>query len=140
MALALALTEAGHPPIRIATTARVAIEKTADGFRIPHIDLQTEGEVVGIDAVGLRATRKWSEVPLPGITRSDWDRDPTYGQAGRLAVQTRLSQIVIGRSRDVRDRSVDSFSIAAFNHFRCQTAAREAGATKVPTVSGRQVV
>jgi osmotically inducible protein OsmC len=50
MALALGLTEAGHPPARIATTARVGIEKTADGFRIPRIELQTEGEVPGIDA------------------------------------------------------------------------------------------
>jgi osmotically inducible protein OsmC len=50
MALALALTEAGHPPIRIATTARVTIERTADGFRIPRIDLEAEGEVPGIDA------------------------------------------------------------------------------------------
>jgi len=49
MALALGLTEAGHPPTRIDTTARVGIEKTADGFRIPRIELQTEADVPGID-------------------------------------------------------------------------------------------
>ncbi|HZJ26280.1 MAG TPA: OsmC family protein [Acidimicrobiia bacterium] len=50
MALALGLTEAGHPPARIDTTARVAIEKGPSGFHIPHIELRTEAEVPGIDA------------------------------------------------------------------------------------------
>lgn len=50
MALALGLTEAGHPPTRISTTARVAITKTPQGFRIPRVELVTEAEVPGIDA------------------------------------------------------------------------------------------
>jgi osmotically inducible protein OsmC len=50
MALALGLTEAGHPPTRIDTTARVGIEKGSDGFRIPSIELHTEAEVSGLDA------------------------------------------------------------------------------------------
>jgi len=50
MALALGLTEAGHPPTRIDTTARVGIEKGSDGFRIPSIELHTEAEVPGLDA------------------------------------------------------------------------------------------
>ncbi len=49
MALSLALSELGHPPTRIDTTARVGIEKTADGFRIPRIELRTEAAVDGID-------------------------------------------------------------------------------------------
>ncbi|MGH9047847.1 MAG: OsmC family protein [Acidimicrobiales bacterium] len=49
MALALALSELGHPPTRIDTTARVGIEKTADGFSIGAIELQTEAAVPGID-------------------------------------------------------------------------------------------
>jgi lipoyl-dependent peroxiredoxin len=50
MALALALSEGGHPPTRITTTARVSIEKTPDGFRIPHIDLDTEADIPGLEA------------------------------------------------------------------------------------------
>lgn len=50
MALALALTELGHPPTRIDTTASVGIEKAGDGFRIPRIDLRAEAAVPGIDA------------------------------------------------------------------------------------------
>jgi len=65
MALALALTEAGHPPTRIATTARVTIEKTADGFRIPHIDLQTEGEVPGIDAAAFEQHANGAKAQCP---------------------------------------------------------------------------
>lgn len=49
MALALGLSEAGHPPARIDTTARVAIDKGSDGFRISHIDLVTQGVVPDLD-------------------------------------------------------------------------------------------
>jgi lipoyl-dependent peroxiredoxin len=49
MALSAQLTEAGHPPNRIHTTARVALEKSGDGFAIPSIELTTEAEVPGID-------------------------------------------------------------------------------------------
>ncbi|MBN2294516.1 MAG: OsmC family protein [Pirellulales bacterium] len=49
MALAHALGEAGHPPARIKTTAKVSLEKTGDGFEIPAIELQTEAEVPDID-------------------------------------------------------------------------------------------
>jgi osmotically inducible protein OsmC len=50
MALALGLTEAGHPPAHIDTTARVAIEKGSSGFHIPRIELQVAADVPGIDA------------------------------------------------------------------------------------------
>ncbi len=50
MALSLALSALGHPPARITTTARVAIEKEGDGFQIPEIVLQTRARVPGIDA------------------------------------------------------------------------------------------
>lgn len=49
MALALALTEEGHPPARVSTKARVAITNTSEGFRIPRIALSTEAEVPGLD-------------------------------------------------------------------------------------------
>ena len=49
MALSGALTRAGFTPTRIHTTARVHIENTGGGFSITKIELNTEGEVPGID-------------------------------------------------------------------------------------------
>jgi osmotically inducible protein OsmC len=49
MALAHGLEEAGQNPEKIATIAKVAIEKVGDGFKITTIGLQTEGKVPGID-------------------------------------------------------------------------------------------
>lgn len=49
MALAHELSEAGHPPVRIETSAHVHLEKQGDGFVIPKIDLDTEAEVPGVD-------------------------------------------------------------------------------------------
>jgi osmotically inducible protein OsmC len=50
MALANMLSEDGHIPKRIATTARVTIEKVGDSFKITSSDLTTEAEVPGIDS------------------------------------------------------------------------------------------
>jgi len=50
MALSAALTEAGHPPARIHTTAKIHFGPVAGGFAISRIDLDTEGTVPGIDA------------------------------------------------------------------------------------------
>jgi lipoyl-dependent peroxiredoxin len=49
MALSGALTKAGHPPTRIETTAKVGLEKSGEGFRIPNIHLETKANVPGID-------------------------------------------------------------------------------------------
>ena len=49
MALTAALVKAGHPPKRVETTAKVALEKTADGFRIPRIHLDTKANVSNIE-------------------------------------------------------------------------------------------
>ena len=49
MALAHELSEAGHPPTQIETTAHVQLEKSGDGFVIPKIELQTKAEVPGVD-------------------------------------------------------------------------------------------
>jgi lipoyl-dependent peroxiredoxin len=49
MALAHELGEAGHPPVRVTTIAKVHLEKSADGFAIPKIELETEAEVPGVD-------------------------------------------------------------------------------------------
>ena len=49
MALSAALTRAGHPPTRIDTTAKVKIEKLEAGWRITRIELNTQGDVPGMD-------------------------------------------------------------------------------------------
>jgi osmotically inducible protein OsmC len=49
MALAHELAQAGHPAARIHTTAKVHLEKGAEGFSIPKIELQTDADVPGIE-------------------------------------------------------------------------------------------
>lgn len=49
MALAAGLTKAGHNPKRISTNASVSLEKVGEGFKITTIELNSEGEVPGID-------------------------------------------------------------------------------------------
>lgn len=50
MALSAALSQAGHPPTRIHTSAKVHLEKAGAGFAITRIELDCEAEVSGIDA------------------------------------------------------------------------------------------
>ncbi len=49
MALANALDQAGHKPVRIETSAAVTLEKTDNGFAITDILLKTEGNVQGVN-------------------------------------------------------------------------------------------
>jgi osmotically inducible protein OsmC len=49
MAFSGALGRAGHPPKRVHTTAKVHLDKAEVGFHIPHIELEMEAEVPGID-------------------------------------------------------------------------------------------
>jgi lipoyl-dependent peroxiredoxin len=49
MSLADQLTEAGHPPTDLRTTARVVLEQKPEGFRITRITLTTDVEVPGVD-------------------------------------------------------------------------------------------
>jgi len=48
MALSHGLAEAGHAPIRVATTAKVHLAKDSSGFHVPKIDLETEADVPAI--------------------------------------------------------------------------------------------
>lgn len=50
MAFSHQLAQAGHPPNRLHTTARVHLEKVESGFAITRIELETEGEVPGISS------------------------------------------------------------------------------------------
>lgn len=65
MALSLALSEMGHPPTRIDTSARVAIEKEGDGFAISRIELDTEAVVPGIDAETFRRVAEKARAGCP---------------------------------------------------------------------------
>jgi osmotically inducible protein OsmC len=49
MALSLALGQAGYPPGSVATTAKVHLEKTGDGYAIPRIDLEAVISAEGLD-------------------------------------------------------------------------------------------
>jgi osmotically inducible protein OsmC len=48
MAFSNGLAQAGHTPKRVATTAKVHLEKTPDGFRITTVELECEASVPGI--------------------------------------------------------------------------------------------
>jgi len=50
MSLANLLTEQERPATRLDTTATVYLEEGKDGFGIPRIDLETTGEVSGVEA------------------------------------------------------------------------------------------
>ena len=54
MALSAALTTAGHPPASIQTKASVHLNKTDAGFAINRIDLETTGDVPGVDATAFQ--------------------------------------------------------------------------------------
>jgi lipoyl-dependent peroxiredoxin len=49
MSLANLLSEEGHPPDDLQTTAHVVLEQLDVGFRITRIELKTEGRVSGVD-------------------------------------------------------------------------------------------
>lgn len=51
MSLANLLTESGHPPAGLQTSANVRLEQLETGFAITNIALETVGEVPGVDAV-----------------------------------------------------------------------------------------
>jgi osmotically inducible protein OsmC len=50
MAFAKALTDAGYPPSSVETSASVHLDKTDAGMTVTKIDLDTTGDVPGIDA------------------------------------------------------------------------------------------
>jgi lipoyl-dependent peroxiredoxin len=50
MSLANLLSESGHPPADVSTTAKVRLEQLETGFAITNIALATVGKVPGVDA------------------------------------------------------------------------------------------
>jgi osmotically inducible protein OsmC len=49
MALSAGLGRAGHTPTRVATSAKVHLEKVGEGFKITRIELDNESQVPGLD-------------------------------------------------------------------------------------------
>jgi osmotically inducible protein OsmC len=65
MALSGALERAGHSPKRIATKAKVHIEKAESGFAVTRIQLATEAEVPGIDAAAFQQAAEATKTGCP---------------------------------------------------------------------------
>ena len=65
MALSAGLTKAGHKPTRIRTTAHVQLEKVGEGFGITRIELDTEGDVPGIDQAAFQEAANGAKENCP---------------------------------------------------------------------------
>jgi osmotically inducible protein OsmC len=65
MALSAALSAAGHPPTSVRTTAKVHLDKVADGFAITSIDLETVATVPGISAADFQAQAEGAKKGCP---------------------------------------------------------------------------
>ena len=65
MALSAGLERAGFPATRVATTAKVHLEKQEAGFAISQIDLETEAVVPGIDEAGFTAQAEAAKAGCP---------------------------------------------------------------------------
>ena len=65
MSLANLMSEAGHPPTNVDTTARVHLEELDAGFRITKIELDTVGDVEGMDSATFAALAKRAKTTCP---------------------------------------------------------------------------
>jgi lipoyl-dependent peroxiredoxin len=65
MSLANLMSEAGHPPSKVDTTARVHLEELNAGFRITKIELDTVGAADGMDQATFVALAKQAKTTCP---------------------------------------------------------------------------
>ena len=65
MALSHQLAQAGHPPKRVHTTAKVQFEKQTEGFAITRIELRTEAQVPGIDNAAFQKAAQGAKEGCP---------------------------------------------------------------------------
>ena len=65
MALSAQLTQAGTPPTRIHTVARVKLDKVGEGFAITQIELETEASVPGLDAATFQTQAETAKANCP---------------------------------------------------------------------------
>lgn len=71
MALSHALAQAGHPPTRVHTTAKVHLQPAAGGFSIPRIDLVTEAVVPGVSEAAFRDQAEQAKKTCP-VSKGSW--------------------------------------------------------------------
>jgi osmotically inducible protein OsmC len=65
MSLADLLSNEGHPPNDLQTSARIRLEQTDEGFRITRIDLRTTGDVPGVDQEQFAALAERAKATCP---------------------------------------------------------------------------
>lgn len=65
MALSAGLGRSGHNPKRVATSAKVHLEKVGEGFKITRIELDNESEVPGIDEATFQEHAKKAKEGCP---------------------------------------------------------------------------
>jgi lipoyl-dependent peroxiredoxin len=65
MALSAALTEKGHPPTKIHTSAKVFFGPVPGGIALSKVELTTEGSVPGIDAATFEEIAKGAKENCP---------------------------------------------------------------------------
>lgn len=65
MALAFALTKAGHVPDELRTTAKVTVESDGDGFSIKKIKLELKGRVPGMSAEDFKKAAEGAKAGCP---------------------------------------------------------------------------
>ncbi len=65
MALSVGLSQAGNPPERLATSARVTIDQVEGGFGITKIELSVTGKVPGLDAAGFEQAAQGAKEGCP---------------------------------------------------------------------------
>ena len=65
MALSHGLSQAGHTPKRVHTTAKVHLDKAGGGFAITRIELDCEAEVPGIDEATFRQQAETAKTNCP---------------------------------------------------------------------------
>ena len=65
MAFSHMLSEAGHPPTRVHTSAKVEFGQVPGGFAITKIHLETEGKVPGLDSAKFQEIAKKAKEGCP---------------------------------------------------------------------------
>ncbi len=79
MALSAMLTEAGFPPERLDTTARVALDKQEDGFAITSSHLTLKAKIPGLDEARFMelANRAKNFCPVSKVLKAELRLDAT---------------------------------------------------------------
>lgn len=81
MALSFALAKAGHSAGTLETTAKVALEKDGDGFKITRSDLTLSGHVDGIEEAEFRriADEAKAGCPVSKVLNAEISLETSFG-------------------------------------------------------------